>query len=550
MRKIIFITCFILCFLGADAQWVWSKRAGGTGIDYGSSIATDPAGNVLVTGYFYSPAITFGSTTLTNSGGADLFVVKYDAGGNVLWADKAGGASQDMGSCIRTDLNGNVFVTGNFQSSSIVFGSTTLTNADNSGNTSDLFIVKYDPNGTVLWAKRAGGTGTDMGTGVGCDTNGNVFVTGYFTDNYIVFGNDTAFNSSNWNEDIFLVKYDLNGNETWVRSAGGQANDYSTGVAADPNGNAIITGFFNSNPVNFGNFSLNNSNFLFYDLFIAKYSGSGTALWAKRAGGSSDDYAQSIATDAGGNVFIAGYTGSDTVSFGSNNLTNTGGTDMFIAKYDPSGNAAWAKNGNGTGNDYGYGVCTDAGGNALLTGKFQSVSLTLGSTTLFNSDNSGSTSDMYAAKYDPSGNVLWSQCATGAMREAALGICTDAGGNAFVTGWFDSQYVVFGSDTMNKAGGDDIFVAKLGPATGTPEESHSEHMLIFPNPSNGIFTVQSNESGVRRIDIYNVLAEKIYSTELLTPNSALNLSDKPKGIYFYKIIGTDNIAVTGKLVIE
>src|SRR5690606_8330373 len=122
------------------------KSADGIYGDGGYGISTDANGNVLVTGFFGSPSITFGSTTLTNAsstGKDELFIVKYDPNGNVLWAKSAGGINGDWGNSISTDANGNVLLTGYFSSSSITFGSTTLTNA----GSYDIFIAKYDSSG-------------------------------------------------------------------------------------------------------------------------------------------------------------------------------------------------------------------------------------------------------------------------------------------------------------------------------------------------------------------------------------------------------------------
>ena len=154
---VILITSSISTFAQAP-DWLWAKGAGGTYNDYTHSIAVDANGNSYVTGYFDSPTITFGSTVLTNANSAggtcDIFIVKYDESGNVLWAKGEGGTSTDYAYSITVDANGNSFITGYFDSPSIIFGSTTLTNADNTGNTGDIFIVKYNTSGNVLWAKR------------------------------------------------------------------------------------------------------------------------------------------------------------------------------------------------------------------------------------------------------------------------------------------------------------------------------------------------------------------------------------------------------------
>ena len=168
---------------GQSPTYLWAKRAGGTDTDKGSSVATDANGNILVTGVFYSSSITFGTTTLTNAGGSNMYIAKYDAGGNVLWAKSAGGTDSNGGYSIATDANGNIFVTGEFRNSSITFGTTTLTNA----GYYDIFIVKYDVGGNVLWAKSTGGTDWDEGRSVASDANGNILVTGIFVSPSITF---------------------------------------------------------------------------------------------------------------------------------------------------------------------------------------------------------------------------------------------------------------------------------------------------------------------------------------------------------------------------
>ena len=94
-------------------QWLWVKAGGGTSGDYGNGVATDKAGNVFVTGSFQGAA-TFGSTQLTNSGQTDIFIVKYNTSGTVLWAKKAGGTAADEGSAVAVNKTGDCFVTGFF----------------------------------------------------------------------------------------------------------------------------------------------------------------------------------------------------------------------------------------------------------------------------------------------------------------------------------------------------------------------------------------------------------------------------------------------------
>jgi len=332
--KIKLLIFSLVLFVTANAQsqsFLWAKAAGGTNNDEGNSIATDVNGNVYVTGRFQSPSITFGTTTLTKVGTFDFFIVKYDAGGNVLWAKGAGGTKDDVGQSIATDANGNVFVTGYFYSPSITFGTITLMN---SSIADDIFVVKYDASGNVLWAKSEGGTGYDDGKSIATDANGNVFVTGYFYSLSITFGTTTLMNvgTSIGSLNIFVVKYDSIGNALWAKGAGENDAEIANGITTDANGNAYVTGTFNSSSISFGTNTLTKTGSTYYsDIFVVKYDSIGNALWAKGVGGTDSETGFGIATDANGNVFVTGYFYSPSITFGTTTLTNTGGS-LFVTK--------------------------------------------------------------------------------------------------------------------------------------------------------------------------------------------------------------------------
>ncbi len=240
---ILSITCLVSNFTNCKAQtFPWAKSAGGTGTGGGEgySVSTDVSGNVFFAGDFSRSTITFGTYTLTKAGpGSAVFIAKYDANGNVLWAKSAGGQSGDGAYSVSTDTSGNAFITGYFSSPTIVFGTYTLTNA----GSSSLFLTKYDINGNVLWAKSAGGSGIDFATGVSATANGSVFITGVLSSPTLAFGTTTLTNSSG-NDAIFIVKYDPSGNVLWAKSAGGISNDESYAVSTDTNNNVFITGGF------------------------------------------------------------------------------------------------------------------------------------------------------------------------------------------------------------------------------------------------------------------------------------------------------------------
>jgi len=310
--------------LDSNGNWLWAKKAGGTDYDVGFGIAVDANGNSYVTGNFRGSA-TFGTTTLTSSGYADIFVAKLDSSGNWLWAKQAGGTDYDDGYGIVVDINGNSYVTGIFYSSNCSFGSTTLT----SSGGSDIFVAKLDINGNWLWAKQAGGTSGDSGNGIAVDANGNSYITGGFKES-ATFGTTTLTSSGYYDYDIFVTKLDIDGNWLWAKQAGGTGDEGSNSIAVDANGNSYITSGFEES-VNFGTTTLTSSGYL--DIFVAKIDHNGNWLWAKQAGGAIDDCGYGIALDANGNSYVTGVF-MESANFGTTTLTSSGDRDIFVAKLE------------------------------------------------------------------------------------------------------------------------------------------------------------------------------------------------------------------------
>ena len=369
--------------LDINGNWLWANKAGGTGWDYGYGIAVDANGNSYVTGAFAESAI-FGTTTLTSSGGSDIFVAKLDSSGNWLWAKQAWGIGEDVGFSIAVDAKGNSYITGVFIESAN-FGTTTLT----SSGDYDIFVAKLDINGNWLWAKQAGGTDDDYGNGIAVDANGNSYVTGYFSES-ATFGTTTL--TSSGDIDIFVAKLDSSGNWLWANQAGGTNCDYGHGIAVDDNGNSYIIGNFLES-ANFGITTLTSSGY--YDIFVAKLDINGNWLWAKQAGGTSYDFGNSIAVDTNRNVYVTGFFYSSSCSFGTITLINSSSEyiDIFVAKLDINGNWLWAKQAGGTSDDCGYGITVDVNGNSYITGIFRG-SATFGTTTLTSSGDF----DIFVAK--------------------------------------------------------------------------------------------------------------------------------------------------------
>ena len=202
------------------------------------------------------PAIASNATfiTISNAGGNDAFIAKYDTCGIPLWARRIGGISNEQGNGIAVDSTGNAYTIGYSTGTGTVFaadGSTTAFTLSNAGG-NDAFIVKYDTCGTPLWARRIGGTLNDNGNSIAVDSTGNVYTTGSYTSAvislYAADGNTVAFSLSNigtTSNDVFIAKHDTCGTPLWIAGIGGISNDIGYGIAADSAGNSYITGHTN-----------------------------------------------------------------------------------------------------------------------------------------------------------------------------------------------------------------------------------------------------------------------------------------------------------------
>ncbi len=374
---------------------LWAQSAGGASFDAGMGITSDVNGNIVITGCF-NGTITFGKTALTSKGSKDIFVVKYDASGNVLWAKSAGGLDSETGASISSDVHGNVIVTGYFQSSSLMFDTTKITNKS-IGNREDIFIVKYDASGKVLWAKGVGGSDPDLGRSIATDASGNIVITGEYSSASLSFDTQTITNTTEHSKEIFVVKYNANGQVIWSKSAGGGTHDVGTGICSDAKGNVLVTGYFFNSTLTFGSITLTNAPGFNSNMFVVKYDKSGNVIWAKTAGENGDEFGTAICTDAGGNVFVSGEFMHNPIIFDAIKLSNAGDRDIFVVKYDASGKILQAKGAGGIAIDENKSMCTDPNGNVFITGVSASDSLKFGSSVLTNKSSIG----IYIAKLIP-----------------------------------------------------------------------------------------------------------------------------------------------------
>ena len=375
-----------------DGKALWAKTIGGSGEEFARGIATDKNGNSVVIGYFMSQSIDFGNgVTIINHGNKDAFIAKYNNEGTCLWAVAMGGTAWDFGYSTSIDLNGNIYVSGEYYETAS-FGSGIIIT---STGRRDIFLAKYSSTGVCLWAKTAGGDWVDHGNSISVDRDGNSYITGYFEDMAYF---DTIQVSCLGQSDFFLAKYNPNGECQWVKTTGYTLDDYGKSVYTDLDGNCFIVGtFYETVDYDFGISLVSNGE---HDIFIAKYNTDGLCEWAHSVGGTLDDAAYAVTVDTTGNSYIAGHFGND-IDFGNNiRLSSNGGSDIMIAKYDVDGECLWASNAGGQGKDCAFGFCLDNQNSCIITGFYNNDATFDGNTVPgFGND------DIFIAKYSVGGVI-------------------------------------------------------------------------------------------------------------------------------------------------
>ena len=352
-----------------DGDLLWAKSGGGPQSDQVHDIAVDGSGNVYITGGYFGTA-TFGTAPpITSAGSYDIFVAKYNTNGEIQWLNSAGGAEDDMGRGIAVGgSQDDVYVTGSYRHNATFGGSPTST-----VNGYHTYIAKYNNAGNFQWVNTETGADYDSGLDIAVDGSGYLYITGMYSGT-INLGNITLTAAGSM--DTFIAKYDGSSNWEWAQSVGGTGIDIGAGIALGENSAVYVTGSFEGNAT-FGNTSRTSAGQT--DIYLIKYTSGGTFQWVQQAGGPSFDYGSGIDVDIDNNVFITGaYTGNAT--FGGVPKISEGVSDIFAARYSNSGTLLWIQSAGGSLQDFGQSISSGPSGNVYVTGSFGSTA-TFGNTT-------------------------------------------------------------------------------------------------------------------------------------------------------------------------
>ena len=542
-----------MTFAKANSQtpnWVWARSAQSnnsfSSAGEGIGVSTDALGNAYIIGYF-TDTLTFGSYVFNYPKG--VFLTKYDSLGNLQWAKCGGGAftSTAIATCVTTDAFGNSYFTGWYYGS-IFFDSDTLTSVGNS----DIFVVKYDALGNLIWARSEGAISSEQSLGLKIDAFNNLYLTGNFFSPSIVFGTDTLINTTA-SCNMFLTKFDSFGNVIWAKCPSILTTGFvqSYGVTTDSNGNIYVSGTFGgiSCSLIFGSDTLVSLGS--YNIFLAKYNSSGNVIWAKCAGDSGYDKSFNVATAGNNNIFITGEFSSSTIYFGSDTLTNSGGADPFLVKYDSAGNVQWAKSIQGLNNDYGYSIATNNADKVYLSGGcYSPSSLSVTFDTLTLQYPVGSYDPSFVVGYDFSGDLLFAKVlASGADDQNGLAVCPS--GSIYMVGdYYQTNPFIIGNDSLILIGEENVFVAKLAYSSltdGISEININNVCNLYPNPMNDKLNIFATENELTEIILYDLSSRKLLQ-QTFTNTTTINTEQLAKGMYLYTVRNRNGIIKNGKVI--
>lgn len=532
MKNIYFLFISLLLFNFAIAQVTFQKTYGGTSIDDANSIQLTNDGGYIIAG----------TTASYGAGLYDVYLIKINAIGDTLWTKTYGGTDEDFGYAVQQTTDGGYIVLGTTSSFGLGFYS-------------DIYLIKTDFEGNLIWSKTYGGDNsveegyfvqqtTDGGylltgrTGLGVG-NTNIYVvkttyngdtlwtktfsrssysSGYSVletiDNFYII---TGFCSSliNGSYDICIIKTDNNGDTLWTKTYGGNSRDYAYSIQQTLDGGFIIVGS-TQNFVGGG-----------YNVYLIKTDNLGNVIWSKIYVGIAEDAGLFVQQTSDGGYIITGYT----LSFGAGN------GDVYLIKTDALGDITWSKAYGGSSYDYGFAVRQTSDGGYIVAARSASFS---------------GLDDVYIIKTDANGNSGCNEYITNTTVDTAATI------TIIPTILDSSGGIITIPNTLTSAGGETTVIC----TNGLEENTINKEISIYPNPTTSKITILAED--MQSVEVYNLQGQSITvianevkqsgnTSEIATGsrprNDEIDLSQEPKGIYIIKVTTSKGVLVR-KVILE
>jgi hypothetical protein len=457
-------------------SWTAVRSFGDPGIETCQTITSTPDGGLLFGGSF-NEMLTIESETYSTFGEDDLFLVKQDQGGAVIWSRHYGSILDDRLADVAANANGHLIGAGSFWVAMDI-GPFALSS---SLNPKTIFLVEWDDEGVPMWAKTINGSGLKEVEDVELDAAGNIFLCGYFGDTLRIDDTDLVARGAT---DFFVAKFSPEGELIWANHAGQSKDTRAISVSVLSDGDVLATGYYNDTTI-IANDTLTAFTFD-HDVFIASLDADGTLAWGRKLGGVFDDDAIALLQDGEGHYYLVGYlvgvmSVDDNLSIQSTSIQ----PNTYVIKFAPNGQVLWAQTFGGSAQLQ----ITDAvlkDDHLLLTGVFkesQSISGVQITAT-------AGTTDGFLLSIDLDGQleVFTDISGTGSTLPARLGVA--AQGEVHVGGTFDAALTV--ANPSLEAAGFDAFLATYTDPILPVVEPIVPPPVVFPNPSTGTLNLPAN----------------------------------------------------------
>ncbi len=529
MKTSITLCTLLLCIssvFSQDPAIIWQKTIGGSSGDFSTVFEPTSDGGFILGGY--STSNISGEKTENSNGGTDIWIVKIDGSGNIMWQNTIGGSGEDFLISLKQTSDGG-YILGAGSDSNISGDKT-----ENSRGDLDYWIIKLNSSGTIVWQKTYGGAQPEFDAYVVETTDGGYFVGGYSDSD--VSGDKTV--PTKGQRDYWPLKLDSSGAIVWQKSIGGSLVDRPQAAFQTSDGGFIMGGFSTSGIS--GNKTESNRGES--DYWIVKMDSSGNVTWNKTYGGSDKDLFRNMIQTADGGYLIGGYSKSN-IS-GDKTENSHGDYDYWFLKLDSNGNQVWQNTIGGSGIDYLRDIKQLADGTYMIAG--YSNSNISGDKT----ENSNGGYDYWLIRLNASGNILSQNSIGGSADESGPYIHNTNDGNLIMFCSSDSN--ISGDKSENNRGLDDFWVFKTTPAIlGVVKNNFGPSLSAYPNPTNGKFTINLGESFSEiNLTITNVLGQLVSSSKYKNQQKLEIEINGAAGIYLATVKTVEGKQATIKIIKE
>lgn len=411
-----------------EPQIEFTKTIGGSKNDSGKSVISTQDGGYAIVGFTQSMD---GDIVDKSNENFDYWILKYDGSDNLIWSKTLGGSNNESAfKGIQTNDNGFALI-----------GHSSSNDGDVSENngSNDLWIVKLDSNGNIIWEKSHGFSGSDQGFGILQTSDNGYLINGTLDVSASNGDGSDKFFKKHAGGDYWTIKLDASGNKEWRNYYGGTFTDIAYDAIETEDNGFLLVGSSDSNDVDI---SANKGS---YDFWVVKIDNLGKLVWEKSFGGSEIDEAHSISKTADGNYLIIG----DSRSNDQDISNHKGAADIWLIKISPVGNLIWDKSFGGSNFDAGRNSSPTMDGGFLLSGSSRSQDGD------FNKNNGQN--DAVIIKLNSDGNIAWKKSIGGSQIDVFYGIAELNNGSIIAIG--DTTSTDF--DVEENKGFTDLLITKI-----------------------------------------------------------------------------------------